>query len=213
MYPAANNFEEEKAMYKPIFGDAIDLANYFHFEVKSEADVKRLGLAWKMYITDYRGGGCMGCIAEMLSATSGSKKATVSNSGRADCHIKYRTASGAVVPVQCERKTNGGRIETFETEFSKAEHIEGKFVIYSMDICNSTTSNLRRYVPAVVIPRKLFIEKLKEFKAIKAMSHNGEVDGYGIQVSKKALYLWLSDWPIVYDRNAVYSDEDFEGLE
>lgn len=198
---------------KPTFYHVGELANYFHFEPASDSDLERLSKAWAMYVSDYRGDGCMGCIAEMLSATSGSKKATVSNSGRVDCFIKYRSASGAVVPVSCERKTNGGRIETFETEFSKAERMEGKFVIYSMDICNSTTSNLRRYVPAVVIPRKLFIEKLKEFKAIKAMSHNGEVDGYGIQVSKKALFLWLSDWPIVYDRNAIYSDEDFEGLE
>lgn len=198
---------------KPIFHDAFELAEYFSFTPVSDSDVKRLGKAWDMYVTNYRADGCMGCVAEMLSATSGSKKATVSNSGRADCHIKYRTASGAVVPVQCERKTNGGRIETFETEFSKAEQMSGKFVIYSMDICNSTTSNLRRYVPAVVIPRKLFIEKLQEFKAVKAMRHGGEVDGYGIQVSKKALYLWLADWPIVYDRNAIYSDEDFEGLE
>lgn len=200
-------------MYKPIFNNPRELARYFHFEIKSDADSRRLIKAWGMYTADYKGPGCMGCVAEMLSATSGSKKDTVSNSGRVDCHIKYKTASGAVIPVSCERKTNGGRIETFETEFSKAEHIEGKFVIYSMDICNSTTSNLRRYVPAVVIPRKLFVEKLQEFNAVKAMRHGGEIDGYGIQVSKKALFLWLSDWPIVYDRNAVYSDEDFEGLE
>ena len=58
----------------------------------------------------------------------------------------------------------------------------------------------------------VFIDKLIEFKAIKAVNRNGELEGYGIQASSKKLYNWLADYPIVYDRNAVYCDEDFEGL-
>ena len=198
---------------KPIFKNAEELANYFNFEVKSTNDALRLAKAWKMYVTDYRGDGCMGSCAEMLTATSGSKKATISNAGKMDCFINYRSASGHVVPVSAERKTSGGRIQTFETEFSKAEQIQGKYVVYSMDVCNKNTGYIRRYVPAVVIPRKLFIQKLIEFGAIKEMKHGGIVDGYGIQVTKKEWFLWLSDWPIVYDRNAIYSDDDFEGLD
>lgn len=198
---------------KPTFADEKALARYFKFTVNSKADEKRLAKAWLMYVTDYRGDGCMGCVAEILTATTHSKKATISNTGRTDCYIKFRTASGAVVPVAVERKTNGGRVKTLESEFSKAETMGGKFVVYSMDICNATTSNLRRRVAAVVIPRKLFVSKLMEFGAVKAVNKHGELDGFAIQVSKKAWYEWLCDWPIAYDRDAVYSDEDFEGLE
>jgi hypothetical protein len=197
---------------KPIFSNREQLAKYFHFVPKSDKDVKRLDKAWAMYITDYKGPGCMGCIAEVLSATTHSKKEPVSNTGRPDCYIKFRTESGAVIPVIVERKTNGGRVKTLETEFSKAEEMSGKFVVYSMDVCNAATSNLRRRVEPVVIPRKLFMEKLVEFKAIKAVNRNGELEGFAIQVSKKAFYEWLLDWPVVYDRNAVYCDDDFEGL-
>lgn len=198
---------------KPIFNSKDELANYYHFKVKSHNDEKRLEKAWNLYTTDYKGDGVMGCVAEMLTATTGSKKETVSNVGRFDCYLKFRTADGKIIPVPVERKTNGGRIETFETEFSKAEKMAGRYVVYSLDICNSGTNGKRRYIPAVVIPRKLFIEKLREFNAIKAMRHGGEIDGFGIQATSKKLYIWLADWPIVYDRNAVYCDDDFEGLE
>lgn len=189
-----------------------DLARYFDFHSCSDLDDLRLATAWALYVQGYKGDGVLGCVAEVLSATTHSVKTTVSNTGKVDCFIKYRTPSGAVVPVSCERKTNGGRIETVASDFSKAERMQGKYVVYSLDICNSSTSGKRRLVPAVVIPRQLFIEKLLEFNAVKAVNRNGQLEGYGIQASNKQLYLWLLDYPIVYDRNAVYSDEDFEGL-
>lgn len=197
---------------KPIFNNPHELASYFDFAPMSMNDNIRLAKAWQMYITDYKGDGCMGCVAEILTATTNSKKCAVSNAGRNDCFIKYRSASGAVIPVWCERKTNGGRTATIETEYSKAEQIIGKFVVYSLDICNKSTSYLRRRVPAVVIPRVEFINKLIEFNAIKEMRHKGKLDGYGIQSSSKQWFVWLSEYPIVYDRNAIYSDDDFEGL-
>lgn len=197
---------------KPIFSNPSELASYFSFTLKTDADSMRLAKAWKLYITDYKGDGCMGCVSEMLSATKSSVKATISNAGRADCFLRFRTASGAVIPVSFERKTNGGRIQTIETDFSKAEHIVGKFVVYSLDLCNSTTQNKRRFVPAVVIPRDLFISKLTEFGALKTVRHNGVIDGVAIQPSNKAWYEWLLDYPIVYDRNAIYTEDDFEGL-
>ena len=195
------------------FNSKADLARHFNFIVNSEKDSIRLDKAWLMYVSNYRGDGNYGCIAEMLTATTNSKKATISNAGKADCFIKYRCANGAVIPVTVERKTNGGRIKTIETDFSKAENMNGKYVVYSMDICNSGTSYLHRHVDAVVIPKALFINKLIEFNAIKAVRHNGTIDGYAIQVTNKQFYLWLIDYPIVYDRNAVYCDDDFDGLE
>ena len=124
------------------FDNPQELAKYFDFHSASVADEIRLGKAWHLYSINYKGDGCLGCIAELLSATTHSVKMTVSNTGKVDCFIKYRTASGAVIPVSCERKTNGGRIQSLETEFSKAEKMQGKFVIYSLDICNSSTSGI-----------------------------------------------------------------------
>lgn len=209
----------KKSYYRPAFSTKEALAEYFSFKPASASDEVRLDKAWALYQTNYKGHGCLGCCAEMLTATTNSTKVTISNTGRIDCHIKFKSSSGYVIPVSCERKTNGGRIETIEGEFSKAEHIEGKYIVYSLDICNTSTSGKRRYVPAVVIPRLLFIEKLIEFNAIKKVykyvEETGEryLDGYGIQASSKKLYAWLADWPIVYDRNAVYCDDDFEGLD
>lgn len=194
------------------FNSIDELARYFDFHSASELDDLRLSTAWALYKQGYKGDGVLGCVAEVLSATTHSIKTTVSNTGKVDCFIKYRTASGAVVPVSCERKTNGGRIETVANDFSKAEKMQGKYVVYSLDICNSSTSGKRRLVPAVVIPKQLFIEKLIEFNAVKAVNRNGQLEGYGIQASNKKLFQWLLDYPIVYDRNAVYSDDDFEGL-
>lgn len=204
---------------KPNFNTKEELARYFKFEPASKLDAERLEKAWAMYQQDYKGDGVMGCCAEVLRATSGSKKMAVSNAGRVDCRILYRSKSGAVIPVACESKTNLGRIETTETEYSKAEVMEGRYVIYSMDICNRGTNNCRRRVSAVVIPRRVFTDKLLELNAVKAIKRKnkktGEVylDGYCIQATSKKLWLWLDSWPIKYDRNAVYCDDDFEGLE
>lgn len=198
---------------KPIFTNSQELADYFNFKPESSFDNARLEKAWKMYVTNYRGDGCMGCITEVLCASTHSNKTTVANVGKNDGWTSYRAASGKVYRVKFECKTNGGRLETLESEFSKAEKMQGRYVIYMLDVCNSGTSGKRRFVPAVIIPRKLFLEKLKEFNAIKPMRHGGKLDGYGIQATSKRLWLWLLDWPIVYDRNAIYSDDDFEGLE
>ena len=195
------------------FADQAAMLRYYHFTVNNDNDAERARKAWNIYLYGYKGDGKFGCIAEMLRAPSGSSKTTVSNPGKFDEYIKFRTVSGAVIPVGCESKTNGGRIQTFETEYSKAEKLAGRYVIYSMDVCNSCTGGLRRCVPAKVFPRQLFIEKLYELGAVKTINHKGKCTGYGIQVSSKKLYEWLDEWPILFDRDAVYSDDDFEGLE
>lgn len=198
---------------KPYFSNKSELGNYFNFSPATPADDFRLEKAWGMYISDYKGDGCMGCVAELLTATANSRKSFVSNAGKLDCFILYRTNNGNIIPVGCERKTNGGRIQTIETAYSKAEKLVGRYVVYSLDICNSTTQGLRRHVPAVVIPKALFLAKLQEFGALKEVKHKGMTDGIAIQPSKKEWYNWLMDYPIVYDRNAVYCEEDFEGLD
>jgi hypothetical protein len=188
---------------KPSFDTKAALARYFKFTPATERDEARLEKAWAMYTADYRGDGCMGCVAELLTATKNSGKKAVSTANAVDCYVRFRAKSGKVIPVAAERKTNGGRV---------SYDMKGKYVVYSMDICNATTSNLRRRVPAVVIPKALFMAKLEEFGAIKAVNKHGELDGYAIQPSKKAWYEWLLEWPIVYNRDAVYCESDFEGL-
>lgn len=195
------------------FSNPIEMCKYFGFVPVTDLDMQRVKVAWRLYSINYKGDGCIGCVAEVLTATKNSKKVVISSQGKADCFIKYRTESGRIIPVSCERKTNGGRIQSFDTEFTKAEKMVGKFVIYSLDICNKNTQYSRRYVPAVVIPKSLFISKLIEFNCIKSMNHNGTQDGIGIQCTNKKFYEWLLDYPIVYDRNAVYSADDFEDLE
>ena len=198
---------------KPYFKTSYELAQYHGYDPESDLDFTRLEYAWRLYQDDYMGDGCMGAVAEVLSCTKGSKKAYVSKAGRTDTYIMFRYPSGAIVPTAAERKTNGGRIRSEESAYRPAEEINNRYVIYSLDVCNSGTGHKRRYVPAVVIPRELFMVKLAEFGALKEMRHNGRVDGIGIQATSKLWFEWLVNWPIVYDRNAVYSADDFEGLE
>lgn len=196
----------------PIFESKEDMARYFGYVAMTPADHERLEKAWKLFVTRYKGDGCFGCVAEMLTATSGSKKATISNTGRVDCYFMFRYENGSIVPCSAERKTNAGRIATLETEYSKAEEMSGRFVIYSMDVCNANTSYLRRYCPPKILPRRLFVDTLYSLNAVKLTCKRGIPDGYSIQSGLKSLWLWMCEYPVEYDRNRVYSAADFESL-
>lgn len=194
------------------FNSKEEVAKYFDFIVMTKADEIRLEKAWSMWVEKYRADGVVGCMAEMLTATPNSKKSTISNAGKTDCFIRYRTENGIIVPVRCESKINGGRIQTIESEYSKAEEINGKFIVYRFDICNANTSNLRRHCPPLVFPRVEFVNYLYTHNLVKKVNHKSKTVGYAIQVTSKAWFEFLSDYPIVWDRTAVYSDNDFDGL-
>lgn len=139
---------------------------------------------------------------ELENARRGSKKIYVAKAGEADGCAKFRI-NGKIKYVKVEFKTNGGRVE----DIAKSE-----FCVYRLDICNSSTSNIRRYVDPVIIPSKVFLDYLYANNLVKAINRNGMLDGYGIQASSKKLYLALQDWCIPYDKDTVYTYEDFEGL-
>lgn len=146
--------------------------------------------------------GTYGRIEELASCTSKSRKSKVSNQAQDDTHIKFRTASGKIRYASAERKTNGGRISNLLNAGAP------EFVIYSMCVHNS----LVNYdVEKKVFPTRVFIEMLRTVNAIK--STNGTHPELAIQSSSKKLYTIVSEWPIVYDRDATYTEDDFEGLE
>ena len=68
-----------------------------------------------------------------------------------------------------------------------------------------------REIDPVVIPTEVFLNALDRFGATK--STNGKNPEEAIQVSSKKFFDWLLDWPIPFEPDLVYTEEDFEGLE
>lgn len=168
------------------------------------------------YISNTEDPGRWGRAFELIVALDKSRKARVSKQGQVDVYIKVRNAAGKVEYVPAEVKTNGGRVEELLMG-SKAQ-----YVIYQMEgvaVPQGKKAKAEgrpvefRNVPAVVIPKALFLAKLQEFNAIKAIAHGGEVDGYGIQVTSKRWYEWLVEYPVVFQQGYTYEAWEFEGLE
>lgn len=146
--------------------------------------------------------GRFGKIFEIENARKGSRKTTVASVNEKDGTAKFKI-NGKIHYISVEFKTNGGRVEDIE---------KSPYVVYRLDICNSSTSGIRRYISPVIIPSTVFMDFLRENKLIKAVNKGGKLDGYGIQASSKKLYLALLDWCIPYDKDTIYTPDDFEGL-
>lgn len=153
--------------------------------------------------------GAKGCIAELLSVTKDSTKVAVSKQGEVDVYV-HLGSKYANIPA--ERKTNGGRIASLR------EPDAPRFVVYSMDFiqrhkaCKKRDAwDERRIIDPVLIPTPVFLAALDRFGATK--STNGKHPEEAIQVSSKAFFEWLLDWPIPYINGTVYQESDFEGLE
>ena len=153
---------------------------------------------------------------ELAVTLEKSRKVRVSKQGQVDVYIKLRRDNGKVAYIPAEAKTNGGRIEEL-LNGSKAQYI-----IYSMiDVPVPQGKKAKaegkpmeyRNIKPVVIPKALFLAKLKEFNAIKAINRNGELDGYGIQVTSKLWYEWLSVYPTTWEQGYTYEEWEFEGIE
>lgn len=150
--------------------------------------------------------GRIGRAFELTCHTAHSHKIAVSKQGQADTFVKYGKGTTAA-----ECKINGGRIESLRN--SKI-----KFVIYAMNFTQKHAAtkkraawNEQRVIDPVIIPTKIFLAALDRFGATK--STNGRNPEEAIQVSSKKFYNWLLNWPIAYNPDACYTDEDFEGLE
>lgn len=151
---------------------------------------------------------------ELACARDKSQKIRVSAQGRPDVYVKFVNADGKARYIPCEAKTNGGRIDELLGN-SKA-----RYVIYKMEFVQKHKACAKRgaweeirTVEPVIIPKALFLSKLKEFNAIKPINRHGEFDGYGIQVSSKKWYEWLADYPVKFDNENAYEEWEFEGLE
>lgn len=158
--------------------------------------------------------GRFGRAFELTCARLNSHKTCVSKQGQVDVSVKFVDDNGKVKYVPCEAKTNGGRVDEL-LNGSKA-----KYVIYRLEFVQKHKASKTREawdevrtVEPVIIPKALFLAKLKEFNAIKVINRNGEFDGYGIQVSSKKWYEWLADYPVKFDNENVYEEWEFEGLE
>lgn len=148
-----------------------------------------------------RNPGAYGCIMEIMCG--GSRKKFVSAEGKPDMYFYFNGER-----LQAECKTSGGRIGSLLYGDNKA-----KFIVYSMDVCNTGTSGKLRHIDPVIMPVKMFIDLLIDCNAVKAINKSGVFDDWGIQVTSKELYLRLSEYPILFSPGAHYTDADFEDLE
>lgn len=160
--------------------------------------------------------GAYGRLFELENAYTNSRKTDIAEQNLTDNFIRFAPKEGTTKKryIPAESKTNGGRID---------ELLNGnraKYVIYKLHLEVSHKAGKRtagyieiRDIPAVVIPVGLFIKKLKEFNAIKAVNRNGEFDGYAIQVSSKKWFQWLTSYPVLWNKEIDYSEQMFVGLE
>lgn len=146
--------------------------------------------------------GAFGKKRELENCRELSKKFKVSGTRQADL---YFTVDGK--PTRLEYKTNGGRIGSIINALEKGR--DG-YVAYEMRIQNSNTLNQLREIQPVVMRYSQFIAMLEKANAIRSNSRDGEPC---IQVTLKAWYNALLDYPIPFDVNLKYLSSDFEDIE
>lgn len=191
----------------------LNLARMEKYEAERQTTIARL-------LANTADDGRFGRAFEVACARPLSAKTAVSAQGRIDVSIKMEV-NGAFKYIPAECKTNGGRIDDLLDGTNKS-----KFVIYQLATTQKHKASKKseawieaRVVPAVIIPTALFLDMLRDCKALKAVSHNGVQDGIAIQCSSKKLYQRLVAYvdnyggSVVFDRDEVYSIEEFEGLE
>ena len=158
--------------------------------------------------------GRFGRAFELECARTNSRKTRVSKQGQTDVSVKFADNNGKAKYMPCEVKTNGGRIDEL-LNGSKA-----KYVIYRLEFVQKHKASKTRdaweeirTIEPVIIPKDLFLAKLREFNAIKVINREGKFDGYGIQVSSKKWYEWLADYPVKFDNENTYEEWEFDGLD
>lgn len=146
--------------------------------------------------------GAYGKKRELQHTRENSVKHKVSRVGLADNYFKYE---GKATRYEC--KTNAGRVGSV---LKSLENGYDGFIVYELNICNANTSHKRRIVTPVIMRYSLFIQLLQECNALRSNSRDGEPC---IQSSSKEFYNRLSDYPIVFDSNDLYTADDFEDIE
>lgn len=176
-------------------------------EEKREIEIERI-------MSNSANPGRKGGAFELKCTRKRSRKTTVAKQGETDVFVKF-SINGKIHYVPAECKTTGGRIGSLLDGSNEAQ-----YVIYELDFVQKHKANKtrpareeHRHIDPVIIPTDIFIAKLREFNAIKAMNRNGQPDGdYAIQPSSKRWYEWLSEWPVEFNREWTYEECDFEGL-
>ena len=149
--------------------------------------------------------GAYGKIAEIMNG--GKRKKAVSKQGKNDIYFSLEI-NGSIKRVRAENKTNGGRIGSLLDGSNGC-----KFVVYSMDVCNTGTNGVLRHLDPVIMPVEMFVDLLENVGAIKAVNEKGKFADWGIQVTSKELFLRLCEYPIVFNPSTVYTLDDFDGIE
>lgn len=145
--------------------------------------------------------GAHGCAAELLMAEYGSLKTCVSKTWQVDNWLHFELDMKTKgFPV--ERKTNGGEI----TGIIRAlENGKDGVVVYSLDVCNSNTNYIRRYVSPRVMKYSTFISVLESAGAVRygKTATNGQ-HVIAIEPTKKHLPALLESM-VEYDDSRIMS--------
>lgn len=155
--------------------------------------------------------GAHGRVFELQNARDGSLKCGISKGKQADNYFCVLQADGSKIRYELESKTNGGRVDEVMEKLSRGREF---FIAYSLSICNKNTNNKLREAEPIVCPASVFIAALEECGALKAVNgRDGQQNGIAIQVTKKAWFEWVSDFPVKWDKDWEYSWFDFVELE
>lgn len=176
---------------------------------RNASEEKRLAKVLEI-ISNENDCGRWGKAFEILNAKETSHKKGVAKQGRVD---NYFTFNGKATPF--ESKTNGGRIgNLYKTKM--------QFIVYKMAFDTRTYTKKdgtqgggKHYeTDSVIMKISDFLQLLEECNAIKVIGHKDLEDSEpAIQGDSVKLYKRLIEYPIIFDRNATYTSDDFEDLE
>lgn len=146
--------------------------------------------------------GAFGKMRELEETRENSLKTKVSAASRPDNYFRLNGKAQAY-----EYKTNGGRVGKIVESLKRGK--DG-YIVYEMNLCNSTTKGKQRVVLPVIMTYSMFMELLESSGALRLNSRDSEPC---IQPSNKEFFVRLSDYPLAFDKTQEYTDDDFDGLE
>lgn len=178
----------------------------------SKRDMARIAKALEILENMEDDGRC-GKAFEILSVSSNSTKKTVAKQGKVDVYFNMNSKR-----CPAEVKTNGGRI-------GNLYHLrkpENAYIIYQMAFTTRTYikkdgtlgGGKNCQTEPLIFKVSDFLQLLEDCKATKIIGHAGQNDSeIAIQGDSMKLYKRLLDYPIIFDPDSHYTDDDFDGLE
>jgi hypothetical protein len=178
----------------------------------NKTETERLTNA-RRYLADTKDSGRIGKAFEALFVNKKSRKKKCSAQGKVD---NYFNLNGKRYPV--EYKINGGRIESLY-DIRKPEKA---FIVYALEYTvplrenkdGSIAGGEHRVISPIIMTVKDFLNVIDTLHAFKFPEHAGKGDREkAVAASSKKLYECLKDYPIVFNPNANYTSDDFDGIE